>query len=244
MITRIISVSALLLTTLLANCQDTVYYDQSRNPTDRNTAYYYEVSHYDDSIPERYVVDSFYANGSRKGISLFADKSMEEIELTKEWYMNGQLKKQRAFYGDKLNDTLLTFWENGKPKRVDIFKNGKFIKGTCYDMTGKEIPHFDYEILPHYPGGDKKLFADIFNIINIPENMKTGYLNERVITRFSVNIEGYIGEIKVIDGKYAELNKEAVRVLSSLKRWQPGLVDGEPVKIWYTVPITFTFQVR
>lgn len=239
MITRIIIVSTLLLISLSANCQDTVYYDQDRTPTDRNTAYYYEVSHYDDSIPERYVVDSFYADGSRKGIYLYSDKSMEEIELTKEWYLNGQLKQQRAFYGDKLNDTLLTFWENGKPKRVDIYKNGKFIKGKCYDMTGKEIPHFDYEIMPSYPGGDKKLFTDIFNIIKIPEHMKTGGLNERVITKFSVTTEGYIGEIEIIDGKYAELNKEAVRVLSSLKRWQPGSVDGETVKVWYTLPITF-----
>ncbi len=239
MITRILLLTVLILNTLLANGQDTVYYDQDRNPTDRKTASYYEVSHYDFSKHKRYVVDSYYTNGSKKGVCIYTTKSKERTELIKEWYPNGQLNMQQAFYGEWTNDTLFTFWENGNPKRVDISRNGKLVKGTCYDVTGKEMPHFDYEIMPEYPGGESKLFMEIYNNIRMPEIVKELGLAERVVARFAVDTSGNVVDIKIVEGKYPETNKEVIRVLSRLKRWRPGLQDGEPVRVSFTVPVNF-----
>lgn len=209
------------------------------NPTDKKTAKYYEVTHYSSSKPKRYIVDSFYPDGSRKGVSVYVDQTKRKVELVREWYPNGQLKVQQSIYGDWLNDTLFVFWENGKPKRVDIERNGKIIKGTCYDTTGMEIPHYDYETMPEYPGGDSRLFMDIYNTIRMPEIVKTKGVNERVVARFSVGTDGNVGDITIVEGKYPEINDEVIRVLSRLKRWRPGLQDGEPVKVWYVVPVNF-----
>jgi hypothetical protein len=237
--TRLLITTVLLASGIYANCQDTVFYDQDKNPADRNSAVCLQVSHYDDSVPERYVVESFYINGNRKDITYYTDKSKETITSIKEWYSDGNLKMQRTYHGGALTDTLLTFWEDGTPKRKDLYKNKTFLKGTCYDNAGKKIPHFDFEILPEYPGGESNLFMDIYSNIKMPEFVKAGSLKVTVIAKFYINTEGYIKDIKIVEGKYPETNNEVIRVLSMLKRWRPGLRDGEPVTTWYTVPITF-----
>lgn len=243
MITRILISTFLLSITLYSNSQDTIYFDKYQNYTDKISAFYFQVKHNDYSKPERFIVESFYTNGIRKEINYYADKlQLERTGVSEEWYSNGQLKSHRTFNHNKLNDTVITYWINGQLKREDIFRKGELIKGTCYDINGNKIPHFDYEQMPKYPGGDSEVFKDIYNTIEMPDVVKTELLKVKVIAKFSVDIEGFVSDIEIVLGSYPEVDKEVIRVLSSLKKWQPGLKDGEPVKVWYAVPITF--QVR
>jgi hypothetical protein len=226
--------------TSFANCQDTVYFDKNQKATDKRSAFYFEVDHEDYTNPERFVVESFYTDGGRKEINYYKDKSKEEITgVSEKWYPGGQIKSRITHNGGILNDTVITYWETGQLKREDIFQNEKFIKGTCYDISGKKIRHFDYEVMPEYPGGESELLKDIYTGIEMPEIVRTTLMKEKVIAKFHVGTEGFVGDIEIVKGDYPEVNNEVIRVLSSLKRWKPGMVDGEPVKVWYVLPVTF-----
>jgi hypothetical protein len=54
-------------------------------------------------------------------------------------------------------------WENGKHKRIDYFKDGKFIKGQCFDPQGNPTAHADFEVMPEampeFPGGSTGVHA-------------------------------------------------------------------------------------
>lgn len=243
MIKQILISIFMITMSLYASCQDTVYFDKNQNIIDKHSALYYQIRHDDPSFAGRFVVESFYINGSRKEIRYSTDRTEKiQIGVSQKWHANGQIKSKIKYENGLLSDTLFTFWENGQLKRQDIYKNGKFVKGNCYNISGKKIPHYDYEEMPKYPGGDNQLYMDIFNTMIFPEIVKTKHLKTKVIVRFVVDSDGNVKDIEIPEDTHPDLKNEVIRVLTSLKRWQPGLVDGEPVKVHYTVP--FNFEVR
>ena len=76
------------------------------------------------------------------------------------------------------------------------------------------------------------------NII-YPENCKKEGIGGRVTLSFIITDTGKLTDVKVLRGVNADLDKEAVRVVSSSPDWTPGTVDGKPVAINYTFPVIF-----
>ncbi|SHI59590.1 energy transducer TonB [Bacteroides stercorirosoris] len=64
----------------------------------------------------------------------------------------------------------------------------------------------------------------------------------RVTVQFVVNKDGSIVDVKVAKGIDPYLDKEAVRVISSMPKWKPGKQRGVPVRCKFTVPVTFKLQ--
>ena len=57
-----------------------------------------------------------------------------------------------------------------------------------------------------------------------------------------VSKTGAIENVKVLRGRHPALDKEALRVVKSMPKWQPGRNNGQPVKVTYTLPVTFRLQ--
>lgn len=95
------------------------------------------------------------------------------------------------------------------------------------------------EQAPQYPGGDAALLADIDKNIRYPSVAKENGIDGKVVVQFVVTKRGTVGEVKVVCGKDPDLDKEAKRVVKTLKRFNPGKINGKPVSVWYTLPITF-----
>ena len=55
---------------------------------------------------------------------------------------------------------------------------------------------------------------------------------------------GEIGAVKVVKGVSESLNAEALRVVSLMPRWKPGMIQGEPVPVNFTLPINFVLEGR
>ncbi len=94
--------------------------------------------------------------------------------------------------------------------------------------------------MPSFPGGDIALMNFIRDHIRYPEKAAKNNIQGKVIVQFVVEKSGHIGEVKVARGVDKELDRESVRVIKSLPAFSPGLnSDGDPVRVWYTLPITF-----
>ncbi len=183
---------------------------------------------------------SWYKNGLIKSESNYNNGKLQG-KVTN-WLENGQLKSEIEFSEDQHNGLLVTYWGNGKIKRKDVFVKGKFENGTCYDSLGMEVEHFDYEIMPQYEGGDKQLLNDIWNNTNYPIRLRDAGIEGRVVVRFVVTEDGSISKVSIMEGANPEFNNEAIRVVKTLKKFKPGYEDGEPVPVYYMVPITFNLR--
>lgn len=98
------------------------------------------------------------------------------------------------------------------------------------------------EDMPQFPGGDIELLRVINQSIKYPVIAQENGIQGRVVCSFVVNKDGSVVDVTVARGVDPSLDKEAVRVVSNLPKWKPGMQRGKPVRVRYTVPITFRLQ--
>jgi len=98
---------------------------------------------------------------------------------------------------------------------------------------------FIVEDMPEFPGGDLALRKFIAQNIQYPEICKENGISGRVFVKFVVDEKGGVRDVKVIRGVDPALDAEAVRVVKGLPKYNPGKQRGKPVRVSFTIPITF-----
>lgn len=95
--------------------------------------------------------------------------------------------------------------------------------------------------LPHFKEGDNSMQWFIKNTMKIPKSAKKILgLDETVIVGFDVSENGNIEHIRINEGKYQELNDEAIRIVDAMPRWVPGRnLDGPIYCKNFALPIRF-----
>jgi protein TonB len=95
------------------------------------------------------------------------------------------------------------------------------------------------EQMPSYPGGMGALMSWLSQNIKYPVIAAENGVQGRVIVQFIVEADGTVSNTKVIRKVNDDLDAEAVRVVGTMPKWKPGMQKGEPVRVKYTLPITF-----
>ncbi len=132
-------------------------------------------------------------------------------------------------------------WEPPKNPAVDMpFNSSVNIGFRLPDQIVKEEPFVVVEEMPMYPGGEGELLKFLAVNTQYPEAAKAQNIEGKVIIRFIVNTEGDTEGMSVLKGVHPLLDAEAVRVVSMLSGFKPGMQGGKAVPVWYMVPITFT----
>lgn len=98
------------------------------------------------------------------------------------------------------------------------------------------------EKMPSFPGGDAELLKYIASNIKYPKESQDNGEQGRVICSFIVGRDGSVNNPEVLRGVTPLLNEEAVRVINTMPRWNPGMQRGKAVAVKYTVPITFRLK--
>ena len=93
--------------------------------------------------------------------------------------------------------------------------------------------------MPQFPGGPSALFEYLSNNLQYPVVAEENGVQGRVIVTFIVEKDGSISNAKVVKAVDPSLDKEAIRLVESMPNWIPGKQNGEPVRVKYTVPVTF-----
>ncbi len=95
------------------------------------------------------------------------------------------------------------------------------------------------EQMPAYPGGMAALMEYFKENMRYPASAKERGLQGRVTVQFVVDKDGSIKEPKVIRSIDQELDEEALRLVKSMSKWEPGRQNGEPVAVKFAVPVPF-----
>lgn len=98
------------------------------------------------------------------------------------------------------------------------------------------------EQMPEYPGGASALFQFLAKNVKYPAAAEKAGIQGRVIVTFVVDTDGSVIEPTVAKSISPELDAEAIRVISAMPNWKPGMQSGEVVRVKYAVPISFALQ--
>ena len=98
------------------------------------------------------------------------------------------------------------------------------------------------EQMPMFPGGEIELIKYLSQNIQYPPEAAKNNVQGRVILQFVVDKTGQVGEVKILRSVSEELDAEAVRVVKTLPKFEPGRQDGKPVAVWYTLPVSFNIR--
>ena len=98
------------------------------------------------------------------------------------------------------------------------------------------------EIPPEYPGGTKALLKFIAENTIYPTLARENNIEGKVLTTFTVNIDGSVSNINVIKGRDPSLDAEAIRIVSLMPKWEPGIQNGKPLKVNFILPVTFRLE--
>lgn len=95
------------------------------------------------------------------------------------------------------------------------------------------------EQMPQFPGGEDAMRKYLVENIKYPA--VAGELGVgRVFVSFVIDKDGSVTDAKVVRGVDPLLDKEALRVVNAMPKWNPGIQYGKAVKVQYTVPINFS----
>lgn len=245
-------ITVILMTISSLNGQKKVYYDIEGNITNKiGNAVEYRVTESGLTGKDSLIKHTnYYMTGQKKSelsyLLICNKRTFNEQKFIGEewkWFENGKTQMQ-AFYKDgQLQGEFRTFWSNGKQRRYDIYENGKLIEGNCFDSLGNKIPkYFPYMTVPKFPGGDKNLFKYLGEQVKYPEEAQEKKIQGRVITQFYVEKDGKISDIRILNNLNYYLSMEAFRVIQAMPDWTPGTLEGEKVRVKFTLPINFMIQ--
>jgi len=140
--------------------------------------------------------------------------------------------------------------KNGKKEYVVVVKGKDSGKEATPTATGTFTPNtsepegvFDVvEQMPQFPGGVGELMKFLSETVKYPVAAEKAGKQGRVIATFVVEKDGTVSGAKVVKSVSPELDAEALRVVSAMPKWTPGRQNGQPVRVKYTIPVTFRLK--
>lgn len=95
------------------------------------------------------------------------------------------------------------------------------------------------EEMPEFVGGMPAMIEYLKKNIVYPDDAREAGITGKVFVNFVVYSDGNIGDVKVLRGIGSGCDEEAVRVISGMPKWKPGLQRGNPVNVEFMIPIVF-----
>lgn len=175
-------------------------------------------------------------------------------------YVNGEEVFYRTSSYRDYNAAYLFNLESMDPYDWDYLSTGACVRlvreysGFDYDVVDEVWPEYEedeieeeevfmvVEEMPEFPGGTAKLYEYLQNNLKYPMGARENDIQGKVFVNFVVEKDGSISNVKVLRGIGGGCDEEAVRVVQSLPKFNPGKQRGNPVRVQYTLPIVFKLQ--
>ncbi|MRT93307.1 energy transducer TonB [Ancylomarina sp. 16SWW S1-10-2] len=165
----------------------------------------------------------------------------------KEYHKNGKLRIEGLSKSKIYNHwegQVKEYYPSGKLESITRYKNNQVRGNKNWLPNGKpyiDNIYADVDLMPKFPGGELKLKKYLEDNIKYPEKALEKRYYGRVLVDFVISEDGsVIGT--VIRKPLDTFDQEAIRVVSGMPKWEPGKLEGKPVKVVFTVPVNFRFR--
>lgn len=107
-------------------------------------------------------------------------------------------------------------------------------------VVAPPIAPIDYaEVMPEFVGD---IYQYLNKTVRYPRAAINAGIQGRVVVQFVVNEDGRIANAKLLRGIGGGCDEEALRVVNAMPAWKPGKQNGQPVKVYYKLPISFRLE--
>lgn len=114
------------------------------------------------------------------------------------------------------------------------------VEAVLIDQQEEEVKTMrDLDDLPVFPGGMSQLVRWLTQNLKYPETAKNDKVSGKVLVSFVINADGAVADVKLVKAVDPRLDREALRVVRMMPKWQPGLINGKPCKTLVNLPIVF-----
>ena len=95
------------------------------------------------------------------------------------------------------------------------------------------------EQMPSFVGNEDALYAYVSKNIIYPLKAKENNIEGRVVVRFIIEKDGAVSNIEILRKLGFGCDEEVIRLIKSMPKWIPGKQNGKPVRVYFTMPISF-----
>lgn len=171
-------------------------------------------------------------------ITLLFFSSMKKIDDIKDKFEapkqieNGVVSDDSFAYASETEKTTPAVKSTTKIGKITAERSApkKVFKGKVYDLVDE---------MPSFPGGLEELYKWIDNNVQYPAIAWENGIEGRVILKFIVEKDGSLRDSTVIHSVHPMLDREALRLVGQMPKWNPGKRAGVPVRVRYCLPMKF-----
>jgi TonB family protein len=112
------------------------------------------------------------------------------------------------------------------------------------DESGQIYDFVSLDAAPSFPGGMNQFYTYVQKSIKYPQEALDKKIQGKVFLSFVVETDGALSDIKVERKLGGGTDEEAVRVLEESPKWEPGIQNGQRVRVKYNIPISFNLMPK
>jgi periplasmic protein TonB len=106
--------------------------------------------------------------------------------------------------------------------------------------SGSDEPFIMVEVMPSFRGGDINKFREyIQKRTNYPQEAIDKKIQGRIFLTFIIETDGSVSNVTVVKGVDPLIDNEAVKAIQGSPNWSPGLQRGQPVRVRYSMWLSF-----
>ena len=190
------------------------YYDELVKINDKATNQYFRIAK---SVAEYY--------NNQEETYPFGYQNVTYIAIVEEDWAKNEVRDMVAPSNQNSNETLILREADSSNDISDFTKVPEIF--TVVDEPAE------------FPGGMTALTNWLRQNIRYPEDAEMDEAEGRSLVRFVIEKDGSVSEVQIIRPNDPALDAEAIRVVQSMPKWEPGKQNGQPVRIYYTLPVAF-----
>jgi periplasmic protein TonB len=96
-----------------------------------------------------------------------------------------------------------------------------------------------FDKAPEFPGGTSAFVSFLEKTVRYPIKSRTRGKDGKVLVTFVIEKDGSITNGKILRSVDDDIDAEVLRVVNLSPKWNPGIVNGVPVRSQFTYPINF-----
>lgn len=199
---------------------------------------------YENNEKEGKWIENTYETG-------FYERGLKQGEWEIYHHSDSTLSRKESYLNGELHGNLTVFDTLGNIEYRKVYEFGELISSTRQDTTvilNEELPRFpgceDLGLEPEefIKCSDKKLVEYLSANIKYPRYSREAGIEGQAIVQFVINKDGQVTDIKVLNGVSRDIKQEVIRLVSEMPKWKPGMQDGNPVKVLFTLPLRFNLE--
>lgn len=156
--------------------------------------------------------------------------------------------EQKSEFESSIAEVAPVKFENEPPPISEKTDNDKLFERA--GASAKQQPDTVYTLvpqMPEFPGGQKAAYAYLSNNLKYPPEALQNNIEGTVYVKFIVSASGNIVNAVLergLGGNDYGCNEEALRLIRSMPKWEPGRLEGNAVNVSYTIAIPFKKQTN